>query len=52
MVAALKDPGLRAQLRESGTTPAPSSPQQFEAYMRAEIARWRAVIRDKGLTGE
>ena len=52
MVAALKDPGLRAQLRESGTTPEPSSPQQFEIYMREEIARWRAVIRDKGLTGE
>ncbi len=52
MVAALRAPDLRAQLRDSGTTPAPSSPQQFEAYMRAEIARWRAVIRDKGLTGE
>ena len=52
MVAALKSPDLRAQLRESGTTPAPSSPQQFDAYMRDEIARWRAVIRDKGLTGE
>jgi len=52
MVEALKAPDLRGQLRESGTTPAPSSPQQFEAYMRDEIARWRAVIRDKGLTGE
>src|SRR5215469_15854926 len=52
MVAALKVPDLRDQLRDSGTTPAPSSPQQFEAYMREEIGRWRAVIRDKGLTGE
>jgi tripartite-type tricarboxylate transporter receptor subunit TctC len=52
MVTALKAPDLRAQLRESGTTPAPSSPQQFDAYMHAEIARWRAVIRDKGLMGE
>jgi tripartite-type tricarboxylate transporter receptor subunit TctC len=52
MVAALKAPDLREQLRDSGTTPAPSSPQQFDAYMREEIARWRAVIRDKGLTGE
>jgi tripartite-type tricarboxylate transporter receptor subunit TctC len=52
MVAALKAPDLRYQLRESGTTPEPSSPQQFDAYMREEIARWRAVIRDKGLTGE
>src|SRR6516162_10406194 len=52
MVAALKAPDLRDQLREAGTTPAPSSPRQFEAYMREEIARWRAVIRDKKLTGE
>src|SRR6516162_274496 len=52
MVAALKAPDLRDQLRDSGTTPAPSSPAEFEAYMREEIGRWRAVIRDKGLTGE
>jgi tripartite-type tricarboxylate transporter receptor subunit TctC len=52
MVAELKAPDLRDQLREAGTTPAPSSPQQFEAYMREEIARWRAVIREKRLTGE
>jgi tripartite-type tricarboxylate transporter receptor subunit TctC len=52
MVAALKAPDLREQLRDVGTTPAPSAPQQFDAYMREEIARWRAVIRDKGLTGE
>ena len=52
MVAALKAPDLRDQLRDAGTTPAPSSPAEFDATMRDEIARWRAVIRDKGLTGE
>jgi len=52
MVVALKAPDLRQQLRESGTTPASSSPAEFDATMRDEIARWRAVIRDKGLTGE
>jgi tripartite-type tricarboxylate transporter receptor subunit TctC len=52
MVAALKAPDLRDQLRDAGTTPAPSSAAQFDATMREEIARWRAVIRDKGLTGE
>jgi tripartite-type tricarboxylate transporter receptor subunit TctC len=52
MVAALKAPDLRERLRDTGTTPAPSSPAQFDVYMRKEIARWRAVIRDKGLTGE
>jgi tripartite-type tricarboxylate transporter receptor subunit TctC len=52
MVAALKAPDLREQLRDSGTTPAPSSPQHFDAYMREEIARWRAIISEKGLKGE
>jgi len=52
MVAALKQPDLRAQLREAGTTPAPSSPEVFETYLREEIARWRTVIRDKGLKVE
>ena len=52
MVAALKQPDLRAQLREAGTTPAPSSPEEFEAYLREEIARWRAIIRDRGLKVE
>ena len=35
MVAALNDPGLRARLHESGTTPAPSSPGEFGDYLRA-----------------
>src|SRR5271170_7145069 len=52
MVAALNDPGLRARLHESGTTPSPSSPGEFGNYMREEIARWATVIKEKGLKGE
>jgi len=51
MVAALNDPELRTRLRNSGTTPAPSSPEEFDKYLRAEIARWGKVIRDKGIKG-
>jgi len=52
LVAALNDPGLRARLRQSGITPAPSSPGEFGDYLREEISRWAAVIKEKGLKGE
>jgi tripartite-type tricarboxylate transporter receptor subunit TctC len=49
MVAALNDPDLRGRLHNAGTTPAPSSPAQFEKYLRDEIARWAKLIREKGI---
>ena len=52
MVDALNDPELRNHLRKSGTTPAPSTPEEFEKYLREEIARWGKVIREKGIKGE
>ncbi len=52
LVAALNDPGLRARLHQSGITPSPSSPSAFGDYLREEIARWAAVIKEKGLKGE
>ena len=36
----------------AGTTPAPSTPEEFEKYLREENARWGKVIRDKGIKGE
>jgi len=52
MVASLNDPDLRQRLRNAGTTPAPSSPEQFGQYLGEEIARWDKVIREKGIKGE
>jgi tripartite-type tricarboxylate transporter receptor subunit TctC len=52
MVTALNDPELRQKLRDIGTTPAPSSPEQFGNYLREQIAHWSTVVREKGLKGE
>jgi len=52
MVAALDSDDLRMRLHKTGTTATPSSPQQFDQYLRDEIARWGKVIREKGLKGE
>jgi len=52
MAAALNASDLRERLRNAGTTPAPSSPEEFGNYLREEMARWGKVIRDKGITGE
>jgi tripartite-type tricarboxylate transporter receptor subunit TctC len=52
LVVAVNDPEVRTRLHNAGTTPAPSSPEAFDQYLRAEIARWGKVIRDKGITGD
>ena len=52
LVAALNDPELRERLHDIGTTPAPSSPEEFGDYLRQQIAYWSAVVREKGLKGE
>ena len=52
LVTALNDPELRTRLHNAGTTPAPSTPEQFEKYLREENARWGKIIREKGIKGE
>jgi len=52
LVAAVNDPEVRTRLHNAGTQPAPSSPEAFEAYLRAEIARWGKVIREKGIKAD
>ena len=43
--AGLADPAVRARLAEVATTPIPQSPEQFGAYVAAEIEKWGKVIR-------
>jgi tripartite-type tricarboxylate transporter receptor subunit TctC len=46
--AALADPTVRQRLIDSGSTPAPSSPQELAAYMAEEIPKWGRLVRISG----
>jgi tripartite-type tricarboxylate transporter receptor subunit TctC len=52
LTGALSDPEVRGKLAQAGVTPSPGTPEDFGRYLRAEIARWGKVIREKGIKGE
>ena len=45
IVAILAQPEMRERLSKEGAEPIGSSPEEFGAYMKAEIAKWGKVIR-------
>src|SRR3989454_1996892 len=45
---ALKLPDVRERLRPEGIEPGDLDPQQFTAYMTAEVKRWAPVVRASG----
>jgi tripartite-type tricarboxylate transporter receptor subunit TctC len=52
IAAVMSDPDVRAKLAQTGTVPAPDSPEHFGQYLRDESARWGRIIREKGIKGE
>ena len=49
MRAALSDPELVQRYTELGLEPLPTSPDELSGRLRAEIAKWRRVIREAGI---
>ncbi len=49
---ALKSPDVRDRLVDSGAEPVGSSPEEYTAFMVAEIAKWAKVIKAAGIKGE
>lgn len=45
ITAALNDEQVKTSMRNLGVEPAPSKPEAFEAYIRAETQKWAKVIR-------
>jgi tripartite-type tricarboxylate transporter receptor subunit TctC len=48
--AAVRDPAVRAKVEEQGAEPVGGTPEEFEAFIRREIARWGEVIRRAKVT--
>jgi tripartite-type tricarboxylate transporter receptor subunit TctC len=45
----LNSPELASYLTNEGALATRSSPEEFRAYIKSEIARWRKVITDVGI---
>ena len=48
----LKMPDMRERLRNQGAEIIGGTPQQFAAYIQAEIPKWAKVIKDSGATAD
>ena len=48
MVAALNEPAVREKLALQGLEATPSSPEEFSAFLRAELLKWAKVVKDTG----
>lgn len=49
IVAALKDPAIKAKLNALGAEPLPMSPGEFKAFIASETVRWRGIIEKSGM---
>ncbi len=48
IASALKDPELRRRMASQGADPAPSTPEEFAAYIKTEVTKWAKVVKDSG----
>jgi tripartite-type tricarboxylate transporter receptor subunit TctC len=52
ILRALNAPDLRAKLIEAGADPVGSTPDEYTAFIKSEIAKWAKVISAAGIKGE
>jgi tripartite-type tricarboxylate transporter receptor subunit TctC len=50
IASALNDPVIRDQIIETGATAGGERPEEFAAFIRAEMAKWDKVIKDAGIS--
>jgi tripartite-type tricarboxylate transporter receptor subunit TctC len=52
VVASLSAPEARDALLAQGAEPMPTTPQEFDAFLKAEIRKWGKVIKEAGIKGQ
>jgi tripartite-type tricarboxylate transporter receptor subunit TctC len=52
LVKALNDPTVRKNLAEQGADVVANTPEQHDAFNKAEIAKWIKVVREAGIQPE
>ena len=52
IVAVLRTPDMRERLAVDGSEPVGNTREQFGAFIRSEIAKWRNLIRELGIKSE
>lgn len=51
-VAILRTPDIKERLARDGTEVVAGSPEEFDAYIRAEIVKWAKVVKNAGIQPE
>jgi tripartite-type tricarboxylate transporter receptor subunit TctC len=49
VVAVLSTPEARDQLLAQGAEPKPTTPQEFDAFLKSEVKKWGRVIKEAGI---
>jgi tripartite-type tricarboxylate transporter receptor subunit TctC len=49
IVESLKLPDVEKRLASDGSTPVGSTPEQFSAHIKSEIAKWRRLVKEAKL---
>jgi len=49
-IKALHDPSVQASLAKLGVDIVGDTPKEFEAYIKAEIPKWTAIVKASGAT--
>ncbi|NYT82747.1 tripartite tricarboxylate transporter substrate binding protein [Alcaligenaceae bacterium] len=52
LAATLKSPKVKAQFDAIGAEPLGSTPEEFDAFLRAEIKKWQEVVTKAGIKAE